>query len=80
MASAGKIRSLGKGKILDMFNNPPSFKENTSEADLLIETLVIYNRYCNDAFDKATHEDRVNNLRKHAAVFVDRLLAGEFGG
>ena len=79
MASANKIRSLGKDKILDMFNNPPDFREPTLEADLFIETLVIYNRYCNDTFDRAVYEDRVNNPRKHAAEFVSRLLAGKFG-
>lgn len=79
MASASKIRSLGKDKLLDLFNNPPSFKENTPEAALFIEMLVIYNRYCNDTFNGAVNEDCVNNPRKHASVFVDKLLAGEFG-
>ena len=80
MASANKIRSLGKDKILEMFNNPPNFREATPEAAIFIEMLVIYMRYCNDTFDGAAYEDRVNNPRKHATVFVDRLLAGEFGG
>jgi hypothetical protein len=79
MASASKIRSLGKDKILDMFNNPPSLKENTPEVGLFIEMLLIYMRYCNDTFDNTIHKDRVNNPRKHAVEFVDRLLKGEFG-
>ena len=80
MASASKIRSLSLPKLLDLFNSPPGFKEDTLEADLLIEMLVIYNRYCNDTFDKTTHEDRVNNPRKHTADFIRELFEGKFGG
>ena len=80
MASADKIRNLGKDKILDLFNNPTNFKENTLEADLFIEVLTIYMRYCHDTFDVATYEDRVNNPRKHAAEFVKELFDGKFGG
>ena len=80
MASANKIRSLGKDKILDMFNNPPSLKGNTPEVDLFIEMLVIYNRYCNDTYNRAVYEDRVNNPRKHVAEFVKELFGGKFGG
>ena len=80
MVSADKIRSLGKDKILDMFNNPPRLKGNTPEVDLFIEMLVIYNRYCNDTYNRAVYEDRVNNPRKHAAEFVKELFGGKFGG
>ena len=85
MISAEKIRSLGKDKILDMLNNPPSLKENTPEVYLYIDLCSIYYRYCVDAnhgfvhFEGTEYEDRVNNPRKHAAEFVERLLNGEFG-
>ena len=75
MVDIHKLRGLGKDTIINMINNPPELTAGSTEADLFIELMTAYIRYCHQPSCVFTYEERVSSPIHHAAGFIEYLFS-----